>query len=319
MTEWLQLPDEIGPNRRALTEFVTPDFGHLYVPGRLLCKEKTPYQEIEIIETETFGRAMFLDGKIQVSDLDEDRYHQYLVQGPILAHPRARSIYIIGGGDGGGVEEAAKHTTIERIVMAELDQVVIERAKTFLPHISKGAFSDPRLELRCVDALEDLSKSRDRYDVIIVDLTEPHGPSKMLYTHQFYALLAERLTPGGRVGLHTDNYWLFPESYGTIYNTLASVFGTNLVTAHLGMPCFGMDWSFRIVSPGVIDLELLESNFKAARDTGMALDAFDPSSYRVKPTRQENDVIRRYARVSTNQKPFDKFEVAPAYITGKPV
>jgi spermidine synthase len=318
MTESIQLPPGLSKSEQGRIEFVTADFGHVYVPAKTLYRGHTGFQEIEIYETETFGRILFLDGKIQVSNLDEERYHQYLVQGPLLAGGNPKSIYVIGGGDGGAIEEAAKHKGIERIVMAEIDREVIERSKEFLPSISRGAFDDPRLDLRCVDALEDLKAEPNRYDVIIVDLTEPHGPSKMLYTREFYRLLSERLAPGGRIGIHTDNYDLFPESYGTIYNTLRSVFGENIKTAHVGMPCFGMSWSYRIASPDRIDFNVLESNFESAVRAGMALHDFDPSTYLVRPSAREREVTARYPRVSTDADPYDKFEEAAGYITGKP-
>ena len=317
MTEAISLPGKISKSKQGAAEFVTADFGHIYVPGRVLYKGHTGLQEIEIYETETFGRIMFLDGKIQVSSLDEERYHQYLVQGPLLAAQNPKRVYVIGGGDGGAIEEAAKHSGIEKIVMAEIDRAVIEKSKEYLPDISKGAFDDPRLELRCVDALKDLEESDETYDAIIVDLTEPHGPSKMLYTREFYRLLASKLTKGGRIGVHTDNFDLFPESYGTIYNTLTSVFHDQILTAHVGMPCFGMEWSYRIVSPYPIDLKLLERNFESALQSGMRLDYFHPSTYLVRPTARERAVIERYPRVSTNEHPYDKFEHAENYITGK--
>jgi len=317
MTESIQLPPGVSKSEPGRAEFVTADFGHVYVPARALYRGHTGLQEIEIYETETFGRILFLDGKIQISDLDEERYHQYLVQGPLLAGENPKSIYIIGGGDGGAIEEAAKHPGLERIVMAEIDREVIERSKEFLPEISRGAFDDPRLDLRCVDALKDLENEKSRYDAIIVDLTEPHGPSKMLYTREFYRLLSARLAPGGRIGIHTDNFDLFPESYGTIYNTLRSVFGENILTAHVGMPCFGMSWSYRIASPDRIDYGRLESNFRAAREAGMALGDFHPSTYLVQPSGREREVTARYNRVSTNADPYDKFEKAPGYVTGK--
>lgn len=317
MTEPIALPPSVSKSKQGQAEFVTADFGHVYVPSRVLYRGNTGLQEIEIYETETFGRIMFLDGKIQVSALDEERYHQYLVQGPLLACSDPKRVYIIGGGDGGAIEEAAKHPEIEQIVMAEIDRVVIEKSKEFLPDISKGAFDDRRLDLRCVDALKDLQEGDGRYDVIIVDLTEPHGPSKMLYTKEFYELLASRLTRGGMIGIHTDNFDLFPESYGTIFNTLKSVFGKNILTAHVGMPCFGMEWSYRIVSPDPVDLAFLEENFRSAVENGIQLDYFQPSTYLLRPTAREQQVIQKFNRVSTNANPFDKFERAAGYVTGK--
>jgi spermidine synthase len=153
--------------------------------------------------------------------------------------------------------------------------------------------------------------------VIIVDLTEPHGPSKMLYTKEFYELLASRLKQGGMIGIHTDNFDLFPESYGTIFNTLKSVFSENILTAHVGMPCFGMEWSYRIVSPYPIDWNLMEENFQSAVERGIQLDYFHPSTYLLQPTARERKVLEKFNRVSTNAKPFDKFEQAAGHITGK--
>ena len=317
MSDWIALPQGPLAGRSGLTEFVTPDFGHLYVPATILHRGRTAFQEIEILETPTFGRVLFLDGKIQLSYLDEERYHQYLVQGPLLCHPQPRSILIIGGGDGGAIEEACKHSGLTRIVMAELDREVVAKSRELLPQISRGAFDDARVELRFSDALADLKQRSDRYDVIIVDLTEPHGPSKMLYTQEFYHLLTTRLTRGGLIGIHTDNYWLFPESYSTIFQTLRAVFGDHLATAQVGMPCFGMDWSFRIASPEPIDLDRLARNFETAVAAGMRLDAFEPSVYRVQPTAQERGILKTYGRVSTDAQPFDKFAHGPSFITGR--
>ena len=317
MTEPISLPNKISKDQNAVAEFVTADFGHIYVPSRPLFKGHTGLQEIEIYETETFGKIMFLDGKVQVSSLDEERYHQYLVQGPLLACNNPKSIYIIGGGDGGAIEEAAKHPEMEQIVMAEIDRVVIEKSKEYLPDISRGAFDDKRLDLRCVDALKDLQQSHDRYDVIIVDLTEPHGPSKMLYTREFYELLASRLKQGGMIGIHTDNFDLFPESYGTIFNTLKCIFGDQILTAHVGMPCFGMEWSYRIVSPYTIDWAQMEENYHSAIQNKIQLDYFHPSTYLTRMTARERRVVEQFNRVSTNAEPFDKFERAAGYVTGK--
>ena len=317
MSGWISLPKAVTAAEEGICEFVTGDFGHLYVPSAILCRDKTAYQEIVIIENATFGPILFLDRKIQVSYLDEERYHQYLVQGPLLSLAAPKSVYVIGGGDGGAIEEAAKHSGLSRIVMAELDREVILRSQEFLPKVSRGAFNDPRLDLRCVDALADLKANRESYDVIIVDLTEPHGPSKMLYTREFYELLVSRLRPGGRIGIHTDNFSLFPESYGTIFHTLRSVFGENIATTQIGMPSFGMDWSFRIASPDPVDLSLMEYRFEELTEAGMKLDAFHPSTYRVQPSEVERDVLKKYNRVSTDEDPFDKFKLSPGYVTGK--
>ncbi len=296
------------------TEWVTNDFGHQY-RGASLYRGRTAFQSMEIFKNGTFGTLLFLDGKIQISQGDENRYHQHLVSAPLLAHPRAESVLIIGGGDCFSIEEAVKFKGLKRILMVEIDKGVVDFCRRHYPEIRR-CLKDPRVEIVYQDARRWLQDNPGRFDVLVVDLTEPHGPSKMLYTREFYRLCQNRLGRGGILSIHTDNYHLFPESFATIHKTLTSVF-PHLLTARVDMPCFGMGWTYRMAGQSPFSLPRLEKNLKAMRRAGHALESFTPSVYRLQPTPEEEKVLATRGRVSTDRNPFDKFARLEKYVTGK--
>ena len=294
------------------TEWTTNTFGHVY-KGRSLYKGTTNFQSMEIFQNDTFGTLLFLDGKIQISRGDENRYHQYLVSAPLLAHKHPQSVCVIGGGDCFAIEEAVKFKGLKRILMVEIDKGVVDFCRRHYPEIEK-CLKDRRVQIIYEDARKWMEDHPETFDVLVIDLTEPHGPSKMLYTREFYRLCKKRLNPGGVISIHTDNYYLFPESFATIHKTFHSVF-PNVLTARVDMPCFGMGWTYRIASMKPISLKIMESNIREMRKKGYRLDHFSPSLYLLRPTQEELDVLKKRGRISTDRKPFDKFEKMEKYVT----
>src|SRR5580693_6757537 len=293
------------------TEWTTNTFGHVY-KGRSLYKGKTPFQSMEIFKDDTFGTMLYLDGKIQISHGDENRYHQYLVAAPLLAHRNPESICIIGGGDCFAIEEAIKFKSLKRILMLEIDKGVVDFCRKHYPVIEK-CLKDKRVEIIYKDARKWLEDNPETFDVLIIDLTEPHGPSKMLYTQEFYRLCKRRLNHQGLIAIHTDNYYLFPESYATIYKTFHSVF-PNILTARVDMPCFGMGWTYRMASSAPISLKLMESNIKRLRKWGVGFDYVAAPTYLVQPTDEELNILKRRGRLSIDKRAFDKFEKMEKYV-----
>ena len=133
---------------------------------------------------------------MQVCERDEFIYHEMLAHMPILARGDVREVCIIGGGDGGVLREALRHP-VERVTMVEIDASVVELCTTYLPSISDGAFDDPRTNLVIADGARFMAETEDRFDVIIVDSTDPMGPGEVLFTSAFYAACKSRLTAGG--------------------------------------------------------------------------------------------------------------------------
>jgi spermidine synthase len=166
---------------------------------REITRIKGPMQEIALFETPGFGRVLTLDGVIQVTTGDEFIYHEMLAHVPIYAHGSVRSVCVVGGGDGGMLREILKHRSIERAVLVEIDGAVVDFCRDYLPSVSAGAFDDPRTEIVIADGIRYMAETSDKFDLIVVDSTDPIGPGGVLFTEPFYKDCARCLTPEGIV------------------------------------------------------------------------------------------------------------------------
>jgi spermidine synthase len=208
---------------------------------RVLLQKHTGLQEVMIFENATLGRVLVLDGIVQASERDEFIYHEMMTHVPIMAHGAAREVLIIGGGDGGALEEALKHPALARVTMVELDPGVVEIARAWLPAIHGGAFDDPRTELLFTDGVRFVAETGRQFDVIILDTTDPTGASEALFTEQFYADCRGRLRPGGILVGQSGNPMSEPERVRACRERLARVFVDtsfilSSVPAYLGGP-----------------------------------------------------------------------------------
>lgn len=154
---------------------------------RVLYHDKTEHQDLIIFDTPTFGRVMALDNIVQVTTKDEFVYHEMMTHVPILAKGDVSDVLIIGGGDGGILREVLRHTTVQNATMVEIDRTVVDLCQDFFPDISLGAFDDPRARLIIADGVKFVAETDQRFDVIIVDSTDPIGPGEVLFTESFYA------------------------------------------------------------------------------------------------------------------------------------
>lgn len=158
---------------------------------------ETDHQRLRVFQNSTFGRILTLDDVVQVTERDNFIYHEMLTHVPILAHGKAREVLVIGGGDGGMARAAVRHKDVARVTMVEIDAAVVEFSRQYLPGISDGAFDDPRLDLVIADGAEFMRDTERKFDVIIVDSTDPIGPGEVLFTDSFYGHAHRALTAGG--------------------------------------------------------------------------------------------------------------------------
>lgn len=191
---------------------------------RVLARRQSAYQQIEVLDTPAFGRVLRIDGTTMTSERDEFFYHENLVHVPALAHPQPRCVAIIGGGDGGALREVLKHASVERAHLVELDPAVVEMSRAWLPTLHRGAFDDPLAALHYGDGRAWLAASRERFDLLLLDLTDPTGPAHDLYTAEFYRICRERLGPDGILGLHIQSPVTRPQTFARIVRTLRSEF-----------------------------------------------------------------------------------------------
>lgn len=165
---------------------------------RVIQRLKTDVQDLIIFESPHYGRVLALDGIIQTTERDEFCYHEMLTHVPLFAHGKPREVLIIGGGDGGILREALRHP-VDRVTMVEIDRTVVDLSREYLPSLSSGAFDDPRTDLIITDGLKYVAETDRRFDVIIVDSTDPVGPGEVLFTEAFYGDCKTCLNPGGIV------------------------------------------------------------------------------------------------------------------------
>jgi spermidine synthase len=140
-------------------DFLSPDEGHMHGIETILFSKQTQFQRMEIIETKSYGRCLILDGKMQSSQADEFIYHEALVHPAMLSHPEPKRVFVVGGGEGATVREILRHKSVERVLMVDIDEDVVEGSKQYLPEWSQGAFDDPRVELRYMDARKYLEET----------------------------------------------------------------------------------------------------------------------------------------------------------------
>ncbi len=165
--------------------------------GRVLFRERTPHQDLIVFENPTYGRVLALDGIVQVTQKDEYVYHEMMTHVPILAHGRAKRVLIIGGGDGGILRETLRHKSVKHVTMVEIDRAVVDMCLKWMPSVAGRAFEDRRTELLIADGARFVAETKQRYDVVIVDSTDPIGPGEVLFTERFYRYCRRCMAPGG--------------------------------------------------------------------------------------------------------------------------
>ncbi len=162
----------------------------------VLYEGHTGFQDIKIMRNRKFGRFMTLDGVVQTTEGDEFVYHEMFAHVPLLAHGSVKRVLIIGGGDGGLLEEVLKHK-VKHVTQVELDGGVVEVSKTYLSSICGQAYDDPRVNLVIGDGAKFVAETDQIFDVVLVDLTDPIGPGAVLFTREFYGHCKRCLAPGG--------------------------------------------------------------------------------------------------------------------------
>ncbi len=231
---------------------------------RWLVRRRTPYQRLDLAETEAHGRVLALDGRFMLSERDEFFYHEMLVHPALLFHPFPRHVLIVGGGDGGALREVLRHP-VERATLVEIDPEVIEVAKEWLPSVHQGAFSDPRVRVVTMPGEEFLPQHREEFDVILVDSTDPIGPGAALFREDFFRACREALRQGGVLALQAGSPWFHPEELRGVVHALKPLFPT--VLPYLGfMPLYpsGM-WAYVLAAAGAPSPQELAQRFSERR------------------------------------------------------
>ncbi len=257
-----------------ILEWITKWRAEMRGVKRFIVTYQTKYQLVDIVEFYDFGKALLLDGKTQSTLYDEHIYHESLVHPVMITHPNPKKVYILGGGEGATAREVLKYD-VEKVVMVDIDKELIEFVKKYMPEWHQGSFDDPRLELHFTDGRKFLEETNETFDVAIIDATDPleGGPSVLLYTKEFYEIVYKRLSDDGIMVTQATSPYSSPETFATIYKTIASVFP--IARAYVVyVPSFITPWGFVVgskkydpakLTPEEVDKRLSERKIKKLR------------------------------------------------------
>ena len=220
---------------------------YCYEMPEVLYSLKTEYNEIMVIRNDYFGRMLILNDVVQLTERDEYFYHEMLAHLALHAHPSPTDVSIIGGGDGGTLREVLKHGVVERALIVEIDQEVIEVSRRFFPTLSTG-FDDPRVHIVAMDGADFLAETKQKFDLIIVDSTDPVGTAEPLFTSQFFTHAFSALKADGIFVAQTESLHFHQEFVRDVQHRLAQVFKfVDLYTVPLATYA-GNWWTFSIAS-----------------------------------------------------------------------
>ncbi len=213
-------------------------------------KDKSEFQEVEIFKSKGLGNVLTLDGLMMTTERDEFFYHEMISHIPLIAHKNPENILVIGGGDGGTVREVLKHNSVKSVEMCEIDGMVIEASKKFLPTIA-CKLDDPKVKVYVEDAIEFIKNKKNCYDVVLIDSTDPMGPGEGLFTEEFYTNVKNSLREGGIVVPQSESPFANVVEMGKMYKLLRKVFKN--VAPYCGpIPTYpGGYWSWAFCSDDV--------------------------------------------------------------------
>ncbi|MBU1344692.1 MAG: spermidine synthase [Proteobacteria bacterium] len=193
---------------------------------QVLYSKKSKFQQIDVYQTRNHGKMLVLDGIIQLTESDEFAYQEMLAHVPLFAHPTPENVLVIGGGDGGILREVGRHDCVKTIDFCEIDEDVITVSKEFLPELACG-FDDPRVNIRIGDGNAYVQEQKNKYDVIIVDSSDPIGPGEVLFKRPFYEGLKAALRKKGIIATQGESFFLHKECVTNLVRITKELFSVS--------------------------------------------------------------------------------------------
>ncbi len=280
---------------------------------KLVAYEKTPFQEVAVIDSFVLNKTLVIDGKVQSSLFDEYIYHESLVHPAMISHGNPKRVLVLGGGEGATLREVLKYKTVREAVMVDIDEKVVSFAKKHLGEWHRGAFDDERARLVIMDGRKFVENSLERgekYDVIILDLVDPleGGPALKLYTKEFYEKIKGLLGEGGVMVTQATSHSFYPRVFATIYHTIRHVFG-HARTYSTCIRSFNGDWDFVIgylgEDPAKLGSEDVDERLLNLIGNTNSLRFYDGITHArlMRPPKNVRDLLKRYTSIATDDNP----------------
>lgn len=204
--------------------------------------EQSPYQRIEIYETESFGRLMTLDGLTMLTDRDNYIYHEMMTHPVLFTHTNPKTVVIVGGGDCGTLREVLKHNDVEKAIQVELDERVTRVSEMYFPELCESNM-DKRAELLFQDAIQWMQDAKkNSVDVIILDTTDPVGQAARLFSAEFYAECLRVLREGGLMVAQSESPLFDMHIIEHIHNSMRTAGADDIKTIHFPQCTYPSGW-----------------------------------------------------------------------------
>lgn len=220
-----------------------------YRVERTLFSEESEFQQIDIVETTGFGRMLFNDSIAMISERDEFIYHEMIAHPAMFVHPEIRRALVIGGGDGGTVRELLRHASVEHVRLVEIDPMVIKGCREHIP-FTAAALDDSRVEVTVADGVAFVAETAERYDLVIVDSTDPIGPATPLFGEAFYQNVARVLEDNGVVVSQAESCFYELERQQSMLGILSATFRNTQIYNYVNLTYPGGLWSFSFATKG---------------------------------------------------------------------
>lgn len=228
-------------------------YGMKWRGKELLFRGKSEFQSVEVYDTVSHGRMLLIDGLLMTSERDEFVYHEMIAHVPLFLHPEPRRVLVVGGGDGGTVREALKHPAVAHVDLVEIDGMVVDAARKFLPSTA-ACLSDARVTVRIEDGVKFMAAAGEPYDVILIDSTDPIGPAAPLFGPEFYGNVKKRLTADGLVVAQGECPFYRLDVQKALAQVVRGAFGAAALYNYHNLTYPGGLWSFVAASKVPRDL-----------------------------------------------------------------
>ena len=242
---------------------------------KVLFSGKSEFQTVDVVETKGHGKMLLNDGLIMVTERDEFAYHDMISHVPLFVHPNPKNVLVIGGGDGGTAREVIRHSSVEKCTMVEIDGMVVDACREHIPQTSKD-LDHPKMKLIIGDGVQFVKEAKansDKFDVIIVDSTDPIGPAQPLFGEEFYQDVYECLADDGIVVSQGESSWYAMDIQQSLLGVLNKVFKNNFLYSFSNLTYPGGLWSFTFASKKYHPV----NDFDPQRviDSGLAFDYYN--------------------------------------------
>ena len=218
---------------------------------------ESEYQKIDVMTSKEFGTFLTLDSLMMLTEKDEFIYNEMITHIAMHSHPQPEKILIIGGGDGGALREVVKHKCVKSVDMVEIDGRVIENCKKYLPSIA-CAFDDLRLNLYLEDGIKFVANSKEKYDVVIIDSSDPVGPAVQLYSKGFYENVFKVLASDGMMVAQSESPIFYQDIFVSVFDSLSTIFPQTYVYLATVPTYVSGPWSFTIGSKKYSPLKIID-------------------------------------------------------------